>query len=104
MFRPHGRNDHEVTAMTTIQGRSVLITGGSGGIGAEIARRLAARGWASMARLTSLADEPFPKLEHADLDRRLSRLEWPTPGPEVKQRGLAEIRRAMDAQPRDAPA
>jgi short-subunit dehydrogenase len=30
--------------MSRIEGRSVLITGASGGIGAEVARRLAARG------------------------------------------------------------
>jgi hypothetical protein len=40
----------------------------------------------------------FPRLEHADLDRRLSRLEWPVPSAEVKERGLAEIRRAMETQ------
>jgi uncharacterized protein len=49
--------------MSTIEGRSVLITGASGGIGAEVARRLAARG-ARLGlsarreeRLTALSDE-----------------------------------------------
>ena len=43
-------------------------------------------------------DAQFPKLEPADLDSRLTRLEWPAPSAEVRERGLAEIRRVMEAQ------
>jgi hypothetical protein len=39
-----------------------------------------------------------PQFEHVELDRRLRRLEWPGPSPEVKQRGLEAIRRAMEAE------
>jgi hypothetical protein len=59
------------------------------------------RGKVTMEHHHTDLNAQFPKLEHADLDRRLSRLEWPAPSPEVRERGLAEIRRAMDGQRRD---
>jgi hypothetical protein len=47
-----------------------------------------------------------PESEHLELDRRLSKLEWPTPSPAVKQRGLEAIRLSLQAQraPQGEPA
>ena len=42
--------------------------------------------------------DDFPESEHVELDRRLSRLEWPSPSPAVKQRGLEAIRLSLQVQ------
>jgi hypothetical protein len=48
----------------------------------------------------------YPESEHVELDRRLSQLEWPSPSPDVKQRGLEAIRFSLQAEraPRREPS